>query len=82
MAALPVGSADADPLVRAKAAMAARCLKGVVAFVDVWTADGTDSSAIFQDMLRGMGARVCRLVHCRQCSQFMTVERAHEVKAD
>jgi hypothetical protein len=34
------------------------CLKGVVAFVDVWTADGTDSSVIFADMLRSLGARV------------------------
>ncbi|KAI9635959.1 uncharacterized protein MKK02DRAFT_44658 [Dioszegia hungarica] len=34
------------------------CLKGVVAYVDVWTADGTDSSGIFADMLRSLGARV------------------------
>ncbi|RSH90643.1 hypothetical protein EHS25_001248 [Saitozyma podzolica] len=34
------------------------CLKGVVAFVDVFTADGTDSSAVFVDMLRSLGARV------------------------
>ena len=34
------------------------CLKGVVAFVDVWTADGTDSGGVFVDMLKGLGARV------------------------
>ena len=32
--------------------------QGVVAFVDVFTADGTDSSAVFVDMLRSLGARV------------------------
>jgi hypothetical protein len=52
------GSADTDPLAKAKTVLASRCLKGVVAVVDVWTADGADSSAIFEDMLRGMGARV------------------------
>jgi hypothetical protein len=39
------------------------CLKGVVAYVDVWTADGTDSSGIFADMLRSLGARVSLLEH-------------------
>ncbi|BGP18653.1 hypothetical protein JCM10213_002897 [Rhodosporidiobolus nylandii] len=33
-------------------------LRGVVAFVDVRTAEGDDSGMIFVDMLRGMGARV------------------------
>ena len=35
-----------------------KCLKGVVAFVDVRTADGDDASPIFADMLRSLGARV------------------------
>ncbi len=34
------------------------CLKGVVAFVDVKTADGDDASPIFSDMLRALGAKV------------------------
>jgi hypothetical protein len=34
------------------------CLKGVVAFVDVKTADGDDASMIFSDMLRSLGAKV------------------------
>lgn len=34
------------------------CLKGVVAFVDVWTSDGTDSGKVFGDLLRGLGAKV------------------------
>ncbi|ORY25157.1 hypothetical protein BCR39DRAFT_544785 [Naematelia encephala] len=34
------------------------CLKGVVAFVDVFTSEGADSSAVFADMLRSLGARV------------------------
>jgi hypothetical protein len=38
------------------------CLEGVVAFVDVFTADGTDSSAVFVDMLRSLGAKV-RIAH-------------------
>nr|XP_018266578.1 uncharacterized protein I303_00553 [Kwoniella dejecticola CBS 10117]OBR88736.1 hypothetical protein I303_00553 [Kwoniella dejecticola CBS 10117] len=36
----------------------ARCLEGVRAFVDVRTADGEDSSRIFIDILKGLGARV------------------------
>lgn len=35
-----------------------RCLKGVVAFVDVRTEEGADSSVIFGDMLRALGAKV------------------------
>ncbi|RXK34970.1 hypothetical protein M231_07784 [Tremella mesenterica] len=34
------------------------CLKGVKAFVDVHTDDGADSSAVFVDMLKGLGAKV------------------------
>ena len=34
------------------------CLKNVVAFVDVRTEEGADSSAIFGDILRSLGARV------------------------
>ena len=37
------------------------CLKGVVAFVDVHTEEGADSSGIFEDILRYLGAKV-RLV--------------------
>lgn len=37
------------------------CLKGVVAYVDVWTAEGADSSGVFSDMLKSLGARVSRL---------------------
>ncbi|GAA5960984.1 hypothetical protein JCM21900_001937 [Sporobolomyces salmonicolor] len=36
----------------------ANVLQGVVAFVDVRTAEGDDSGMIFVDMLKGMGARV------------------------
>ncbi|WWC66931.1 uncharacterized protein I206_100838 [Kwoniella pini CBS 10737] len=35
-----------------------KCLKGVRAFVDVKTSDGEDSSRIFIDILKGLGARV------------------------
>jgi hypothetical protein len=45
------------------------CLKGVVAFVDVFTADGTDSSAVFVDMLRSLGARVSD----EQANRFSTL---------
>lgn len=34
------------------------CLKGVRAFVDVHTEDGADSSGVFIDMLKSLGARV------------------------
>ena len=51
-------SVPSDSLGMPKSASTGRCLKGVVAHVDVWTADGTDSSAIFEDMLRTLGARV------------------------
>ncbi|CAD6571431.1 MAG: hypothetical protein TREMPRED_000284 [Tremellales sp. Tagirdzhanova-0007] len=34
------------------------CLKGVVAFVDVHTEEGADSSGIFEDILRYLGAKV------------------------
>ena len=34
------------------------CLRGVVAFVDVRTEEGADSSAIFGDILRSLGAKV------------------------
>ena len=37
------------------------CLKGVRAFVDVHTDDGADSSGIFIDMLKSLGARVSPL---------------------
>ena len=37
------------------------CLKGVRAFVDVHTDDGADSSGIFIDMLKSLGARVSSL---------------------
>ena len=36
------------------------CMKRVVALVDVRTGDGDDASAIFADILRGLGARVSR----------------------
>lgn len=35
-----------------------KCFKGVVAFVDVRTADGEDASPIFVEMLKSLGARV------------------------
>ncbi|WWD22340.1 hypothetical protein CI109_106831 [Kwoniella shandongensis] len=35
-----------------------RCLKGVVAFVDVRTSEGTDSGKVFTDILKGLGAKV------------------------
>ncbi len=34
------------------------CLKGVAAFIDVRTEEGADSSAIFGDILRSLGAKV------------------------
>ncbi|ODO01946.1 hypothetical protein L198_02677 [Cryptococcus wingfieldii CBS 7118] len=36
----------------------ARCFKGVVAFVDVRTSDGSDSTQVFANILRGAGAKV------------------------
>ncbi|TYJ54247.1 hypothetical protein B9479_005092 [Cryptococcus floricola] len=36
----------------------ARCFKGVVAFVDVRTSDGSDSAQVFANILRGAGAKV------------------------
>ncbi|GAA5867814.1 hypothetical protein JCM3774_005864 [Rhodotorula dairenensis] len=41
-----------------RAARGKTCLQGVVAFVDVRTADGDDSGMIFVDMLKDLGARV------------------------
>ncbi|WRT63616.1 uncharacterized protein IL334_000539 [Kwoniella shivajii] len=35
-----------------------KCLKGVRAFVDVRTSDGEDSSRVFIDILKGLGAKV------------------------
>ena len=35
-----------------------RCLKGVVAYVDVHSSDGDDASPIFAEMLKSLGARV------------------------
>ncbi|GAA5991716.1 hypothetical protein JCM10908_001106 [Rhodotorula pacifica] len=41
-----------------RAARGKTCLQGVVAFVDVRTAEGDDSGMIFVDMLKDLGARV------------------------
>ncbi|GAA6005139.1 BRCT domain-containing protein [Rhodotorula paludigena] len=47
--------AEATAMARSKGKAA---LQGVVAFVDVRTAEGDDSGMIFVDMLKGLGARV------------------------
>lgn len=55
-APLRASSAGNDPSHRA--ARGKTCLQGVVAFVDVRTAEGDDSGMIFVDMLKDLGARV------------------------
>lgn len=41
-----------------------KVLAGCVIFVDVRTEEGDDASALFVDMLRGLGARVSRVLSC------------------
>ena len=50
-------SSSAGNVPAQRAARGKTCLQGVVAFVDVRTAEGDDSGMIFVDMLRDLGAR-------------------------
>lgn len=63
------GSLDAKSLgqsvassLKASAPLQNNTLKGVTAFVDVRTAEGDDTSAVFAEMLRSCGARVSHLL--------------------
>ena len=51
----PPGSADSK-----KASL--KILKSCKIFVDVRTEDGDDAGALFVDMLRGLGAKVCIVI--------------------
>lgn len=58
----PLPSETSDPMagkrMNAKMPGSLNVLKDCVVFVDIRTEDGEDSSALFVDMLRGLGARV------------------------
>lgn len=53
-------SSSAGNVPAQRAARGKTCLQGVVAYVDVRTAEGDDSGMIFVDMLKDLGARVSR----------------------